>query len=46
MEEKMRELSEVEWEKLRQRIADSLLVRVDAGKLDWNFKRLNLKNPE
>jgi hypothetical protein len=46
MEEKMRELSEVEWEKLRQRIADSLLVRVDAGKLDWNFKRPDLKNPE
>jgi len=41
----MRELSDIEWEKLRQKIADYILVKIDAGELDWDLKRLNQKNP-
>lgn len=41
----MRELSDIEWEKLRQKIADYHLVKIDAGERDWDFKRLNQKNP-
>ena len=41
----MRELSDIEWEKLRQKIADYNLVKIDAGELDWDLKRLNQKNP-
>jgi hypothetical protein len=40
----MRELSDAEWEKLREKIADYVLARIDFGELDWDLKRLQQKN--
>ena len=40
----MRELSDAEWEKLREKMADYILARIDIGKLNWDLKRLNREN--